>query len=59
MGSFNPFDRAKIERLREELRVAAEDREREQKVINYSILVDDDFFSSSNRLSLARTIFQK
>ena len=63
LGSFNPFDRVKIERLREEVRIAekkaAEDREREQKVINYSILVDDDFYTSSNRLSLTRTIFER
>jgi len=85
LSSFNPFDRAKIERLREEVRIAeneekrkqmeririaeneekekirkaAEDREREQKVINYSILIDDDFYTSSNRLSLTRTIFEK
>ena len=63
LSSFNPFDRAKIERLREKVRIAenkaAEDREREQKVINYSILVDDDFYTSSSRLSLTRTIFEK
>jgi len=63
LSSFNPFDRAKIETLREKVRIAenkaAEDREREQKVINYSILVDDDFYTSSNRLSLTRTIFER
>ena len=44
---------------REKIRKAAEDRERERKVINYSILIDEDFYTSSSRLSLTRTIFDK
>ena len=62
----NEEKREQMERIRiaeneekEKIRKAAEDREREQKVINYSILIDDDFYTSSNRLSLTRTIFEK
>jgi hypothetical protein len=69
LSSFN-VDRAKIESLREEVRIAeneqrerirkaTEDRERERKVINYSILIDDDFYTSSSRVSLTRAIFEK
>ena len=91
LDSFNPFDRVKIERLKEDVRILennekeririlennekeririlennekerirllVEDREREEKVISYSVLVDDEYFSKSSRFILTRTTFQ-
>ena len=73
LDSFSPFDRVKIERLKEDVRVLEnsekervrlfekkleEDREREEKVIYCSVLVDGEYFSKKNRFILNRTTFQ-